>query len=134
MASFSYKQLLIDTHIILWALESTRKLGPQATSVISDAEQAYVSVVSLWELATKYKAGKLPYTSQEIQAAIEEMGMQILVLEQQHIAQFEKVVLPHKDPFDSLLIAQSLSEDLSFVTADQAILSSKYNSLIDARI
>lgn len=134
MVSSSNKQLLVDTHIILWALENTSKLGPKTTASISSADQVYVSVVSLWELAAKYKAGKLPYASQRLQVAIEMMGMQVLALRHEHIIRFEKVMLPHKDPFDALLLAQSLSENLSFVTADQAILSSRYESIIDARV
>ena len=133
MVNSNSKNLLLDTHILPWTLENTTKLGQGLKNLLLDADTAYVSVVSLWELAMKHKNGKFPYTTKQLELAIETMNISIIDLKPVHIEYYSRVVLPHKDPFDILLVAQSLAEDLSFVTADQKILSSGYKNLIDAR-
>jgi PIN domain nuclease of toxin-antitoxin system len=115
--------LLLDSHVFVWALEQTQKIGRRATEQITGASTVYVSVISLWELEIKHKAGKFPYTTAKLVEGLEQSGFTLLALAPEHIEAYGRVHLAHNDPFDTLLVAQSEAAGCQFVTADKQILN-----------
>lgn len=120
-------QLLLDSHVFVWALEQVHKIGPLTLALIQSGQEVFVSKASLWELAIKYKAQKFPYDTNYLLEGIHLSGFTVLDIQSEHLQTYSSVRLPHKDPFDSLLIAQAQAEQLLFVTADDQILQSAYN-------
>ncbi|MEO6760864.1 MAG: type II toxin-antitoxin system VapC family toxin [Candidatus Saccharimonadales bacterium] len=119
-------RVLLDSHVFLWALEQPHKIGAKTTQLITEADSVYVSVVSLWELELQHAAGKFPYTTTKLVEGIKQSGFKLMKLEPSHIQEYGRVKLPHKDPFDTLLVAQSQAEDCLFITADKQILASSH--------
>jgi len=93
-----------------------------------DAAQIFVSAASIWEIAIKSKLGKLEGDPKEFVAAIEQSGFHELVVSAKHAAMVHELPLHHRDPFDRLLIAQSLCEPLRLFTADKNL--SQYSELV----
>ena len=115
-------RLLLDTHAFLWWLGASPRLSRRAKSAIGNARnQCLVSVASGWEIAIKLSLGKL-----RIDAALDRFlpeqlaanGFQPLAIELKHAARVARLAFHHRDPFDRLLIAQAIEEELSVVTAD----------------
>lgn len=110
--------LLLDTHVLLWWLADDLRLKAPARKQIADTRNtAFVSALSLAEIATKQAVGKLNAPSIS-DALIEEQGMVGLSLTPRHGRKVVELPLHHRDPFDRLLIAQALEEGLTIVTAD----------------
>ena len=114
--------LLLDTHVFLWSLKKPQKIGPETVDIMYSASKIYVSVVSLWELAIKYKAGKFSYSTEELIKGLTDSGFELLSFGAEHLRSYNSVLLPHSDPFDALLVSQSESESALFITADKQIL------------
>jgi PIN domain nuclease of toxin-antitoxin system len=117
-------RVLVDTHIFLWALLHDHRLTTKAKLTLTSEENELVfSLVSLWEIAIKIKTGKLQTIGSSVAYIRDEMnnyGMELLPIRYEHILRTE--YLPshkHDDPFDRLLIAQALTEDLPILTADR---------------
>ncbi|HVA11422.1 MAG TPA: type II toxin-antitoxin system VapC family toxin [Candidatus Dormibacteraeota bacterium] len=126
----SSSQLLIDSHILIWLLYEPEKLSPQTQDILRSAEAVYLSPVSLWELALKYRKNKLIYSPKELAKGARELNLDRLPLKDEHLLTLPEIKLPHEDPFDTLLIAQSETEGYVFLTADKHLLQSKYNTLV----
>lgn len=118
-------KLLLDTHIFLWLI--TNKLDERCSNAISNQDnKVYLSVVSVWEAMIKYQLGKLPLPeSPEIYLPKQRERHQIasLSISETTIAQLAKLPPLHKDPFDRLLLCQSLEHNLIIMTEDTAIIS-----------
>ena len=115
-------RLLLDTHALLWFLGDDARLGEAAASLVTDpANDVFVSVASLWEITIKARIGKLRADVTAIIDAIGSAGLTLLELKTAHlVAQQRLPSFPdHRDPFDHLLIAQSLVERLAFVSDDR---------------
>lgn len=113
-------KLLLDTHVLLWALNDSARLGPTARSLIADrANDVLVSVASLWEVALKSQAGKLRADVQDISNAITRSGVALLGIEVAHLVALTSLPRYHKDPFDHLLIAQGMSENAALMSDDR---------------
>ncbi len=116
--------LLLDTHIFIWAAIAPDKLSQQVRQVLQDpANTILVSVVTAWEMQIKAQIGRLslPMPVKEfvtVQRAIN--NMQILPVRESHIWVLDELPLHHRDPFDRLLIAQAINEKCQLVTADPA--------------
>ena len=114
--------MLLDTHALIWLLTDDRRLGSTAReAVLNPANEVFVSIVSLWEMAVKIRIGKLTAVDlDEVFRAVIEHGLNLLSLELPHLS--EMLRLPrhaeHRDPFDHQLVAQALVENLIFVTND----------------
>ena len=121
--------ILLDTHIFIWWLKNDSDLSLKARSLIMDAEQVYVSSVSIWEAVIKVNLGKLEVDIHLLTSAIESEGFLELPMTARHAAFVSTLANHHRDPFDRMLIAQALSEPLRFLTADQQLL--KYSELIE---
>lgn len=121
---------LLDSHVFLWALNDSQKLGPNTTALlIAQENQLYISTASVWELGLKHLKGKLPYSIDELLEGIEVLGLELIAIEKQDIQTFQNIRLIHDDPFDRLLVAQSQARKMAFVTVDKNILASGYQTL-----
>lgn len=116
---------LLDTHVFIWAMEDSKRLKKDIKNEISNSQnKIFVSVVTVWEISIKRSLKKLK-TPFDIEASIKKAGLQIIPIQLTHALAVEKLPLHHKDPFDRILIAQSLVEGLTLITADEKIW--KYN-------
>jgi PIN domain nuclease of toxin-antitoxin system len=121
-------RLLLDTNAFLWWRDASPRLSPLASEEIGDPDNdIYVSVSSLWEIAIKRKVGKLRFPEPFDQVMAEE-GFNLLTIGYSHLDALGNLPLHHRDPFDRLLIAQSIAEDVAVVTNDPKF------SLYDARV
>ena len=114
-------KLLLDTHILLWFQAGDPALPKEAEQAIrSEANDAYVSMVSFWEIGLKHSIGKLPLrmTLDAFFNTITEASFQILALEQPHIVAASALPLHHRDPFDRMLIGQAKHERMQLITVD----------------
>ena len=113
-------KLLLDTHALLWWLADDEQLGPRARDLIGDpGNDVLASVASLWEIAVKVRAGKLDAGVAEIADAVQRDGFVLLGISTAHLLTLETLPMHHRDPFDHLLIAQAITEDAAFVSADR---------------
>jgi PIN domain nuclease of toxin-antitoxin system len=116
--------LLIDTHVLLWYYWDSDQLSIKAREDINNPNnKIYVSIASLWEISIKVSQGKLTIKdslSLFFTDAIEGYGFQILPIERTHLLTLPSLPLHHRDPFDRLLIAQSISEKMPIISGDAA--------------
>ncbi len=117
-------KLLLDTHILLWAVTEPDRLSARARAAILDeANELWASHVSLWELAIKAQTqpGAIPSLA-NIEADFEQAGVRAWVpIKPAHIFAITDLPSIHRDPFDRLLIAQARLEGLTLVTRDPEI-------------
>jgi PIN domain nuclease of toxin-antitoxin system len=113
-------RVLIDTHLLLWALGAPARLPPRARRIIRDAD-VYVSAASIWEVSIKAALGKLRADPQEVLEALQPAGFLSLSITGEHAARVASLPPVHRDPFDRLLIAQALEEPMRLLT-DDAVL------------
>ncbi len=116
-------RLLLDTHALLWWLSADKALTPLADATIrSPDNEVFVSAVSALEVAIKYRIGKLPQFGDLVAQFAEMMaqeGFKPLAVEILHGIEAGRLDFPHRDPFDRLLIAQALAEDLTLVSNER---------------
>ncbi|MBP2454769.1 type II toxin-antitoxin system VapC family toxin [Mycolicibacterium lutetiense] len=124
--------LLLDTHVLLWLLEDNPRLGTTARERITESATVFVSAASTWELAIKAAIGKLTLPG-DFDEAIGRSGVQDLPITRRHTLASDITALPHKDPLDAILVAQSTVERLTLLTADAKLLTSVPDA-VDARI
>jgi PIN domain nuclease of toxin-antitoxin system len=115
---------LIDTSAFLWSISDSDKLSDNARQVIADLEnELFISVASLWEIAIKTSLGKLelllPF-DRLIPEQLEQNAINVLPIEVHHLSRIIGLPFHHRDPFDRLIIAQSLAEQLPGITKDAA--------------
>lgn len=113
-------RLLLDTQIVLWALTDHRRLPREAKRLINDHE-TIVSAASIWEIAIKVSLGKLEADPATVRQALEPSGFDELPVTGEHAARVAGLAPHHRDPFDRLLVAQSLVEGLVLITADEQL-------------
>ncbi|HHU10970.1 MAG TPA: type II toxin-antitoxin system VapC family toxin [Intrasporangiaceae bacterium] len=111
-------RLLLDTHVVLWQLSGERELSAAATQAITSADDLLMSVVSYAEIGVKGAVGKLEVPA-DLEAQIAAAGVRQLPLSPAHGLAVADLPVHHRDPFDRLIIAQALIEQLTVVTADQ---------------
>ena len=121
-------RLLLDTHIFLWCIKNDKKLTQIVRREILNASEVYVSSASIWEIAIKTKLKKLDVNVALTVKAITESGFQELPICAYHAAALANLKEIHRDPFDRMLIAQAISEPLTFLTADE--LLQEYSDLV----
>ncbi|NMC75430.1 MAG: type II toxin-antitoxin system VapC family toxin [Geobacteraceae bacterium] len=111
-------RILLDTHIYLWWLDDSPLLSAEARKMITDADSVYVSAASLWEAVIKISLGKLEAVPSDLAEGIRESGFEPLPITPEHTLALSHLSHFHKDPFDRMLLAQSLGEPLRLLTAD----------------
>ena len=115
-------RLLIDTHVLLWAVAAPERLSDAAREALSTAgHQAAIGTASLWEIAIKVSRGRLDLAP-DWQVAIERgrkhMGARWLTVEPAHCGRVATLPWHHRDPFDRMLIAQALCENMTLISKD----------------
>jgi PIN domain nuclease of toxin-antitoxin system len=113
--------ILLDTHTLLWALTDEAKLSERVRKLLPNAS-TWLSVASLWEILIKAQTGRLPLprpTGPFVMAKLALNGVRLLPVSAGHVLRIESLPPHHNDPFDRMLIAQSLEEKLPLVTADR---------------
>ena len=115
-------RVLVDTHVFLWWVEGDRTLPAKARAALADQDnECLFSLVSAWELAIKAGLGKLKLALPVKRYVVENVAanrFRMLDIQITHVGRVETLASHHGDPFDRLLIAQALEEDLHVVTAD----------------
>lgn len=122
-------KLLLDTQIYLWALDDSPRLSESARSRIVQADAVFVSAASIWEAAIKQSLGKLKVPVDRLTAGIAESGFTELPVTARHGAGVAFLPDHHKDPFDRLLVAQTIMEPLRLLTADSMLRN--YSKLVE---
>lgn len=118
-------RVLLDTHIFLWALFNPSKLSTQLTDIYQNSEhKLFLSLVSIWEMQIKQQLGKLEFDI-DLQRVINEQlnagYVEILTIKLEHILALQNLPFHHKDPFDRLLIAQAVHENLLLASSDMMV-------------
>ena len=115
-------RLLLDTHTLLWWLAENPSLPASARKLIANKNNdILVSAASAWEIATKVRLGKLPIAldlAHDFTAHLQRERFETLPVSAQHGIRAGLLPGPHKDPFDRMLIAQALAENLAIVSND----------------
>jgi PIN domain nuclease of toxin-antitoxin system len=113
-------RILLDTHLLLWALSQPSKLSPATRKQIIAAE-VYVSAASIWEISIKSALGKLAAKAGDVLAGVEPAGFSMLPITGEHAAKVAELPMLHKDPFDRMLVAQASVEPMLLLTNDEAL-------------
>jgi PIN domain nuclease of toxin-antitoxin system len=115
------RHFLLDTHTLLWATSAPENVSDTVQAVIAnEANRLFISQATLWELSIKVTIGKLELPERYVDE-IFGIGYESLPIDLKHLDAYRKLPLIHRDPFDRLLIAQSISEQLCLLSCDQAI-------------
>ncbi len=118
-------RLLLDTHAFLWWVFADPRLSRRArTAINDDAENSVaISAVSAWEITTKYRMGKLPdarAVADDVSGTVAAEGFNELAISMRHAQRAGNLIGHHRDPFDRMLIAQAMLEDLTLVSNERA--------------
>ena len=117
-------RLLLDTHLLVWAMGSPERLSAALAAMLQDpANTPVFSVASLWELVIKQGLGKPDFRVEPalLRRALLDGGWQELPVQAHHALAVAALQLLHRDPFDRLLLAQASSDGLLLITADQQL-------------
>ncbi len=117
-------RILLDTHIILWALTDSPRLPEAAHQIITDeTNQIYFSAASVWEVSIKHSLSseQMPVSGADLIGYIRDAGYVELPVSSTHAAGVENLPYHHKDPFDRILIAQAISEPMYLLTHDRLL-------------
>ncbi|HYA76066.1 MAG TPA: type II toxin-antitoxin system VapC family toxin [Burkholderiaceae bacterium] len=124
--------LLLDTHIALWAIADDRRLPREAAGWIADeANSIWVSAVSVWEIAIKHMLAKrsMPISGRQALGYFRQAGYRMLDMRPEHAAAIEDLPAVHADPFDRMLVAQARVEPLNLLTSDALLVKYGKNVL-----
>lgn len=116
--------LLLDTHVALWAITDHPNLSTTARELIlSPRATIWISVASIWEISIKHSLGRgeMPVSGKDAIRYFRDAGYQFLAIEPEHAAAIETLPKHHHDPFDRLLVAQALIEPMRLLTHDSNV-------------
>ena len=130
--------LLLDTHIAIWALNDDTELSEKARELILDPYNTiYYSTISVWEVLLKHsrRPDNIPFDEKDFSEGCREAGFVPLALTDKHILAVSSLSRPagikeHNDPFDRLLLAQAKVENMSFLTHDELIAGYQEKNVI----
>lgn len=114
-------RVLLDTHAFLWFVTDDSRLSARAREAVADAEEAWLSIASCWEMAIKVSIGKLTVATPIDRFLPEQLAANrvgLLHVELAHATRVAALPWHHRDPFDRLLAAQALGEKLAVVSSD----------------
>ncbi len=112
---------LIDTHIFIWFVESSPNLSRTAKKIIENqSNEIFISIAALWEISIKTSIGKLKIkgTYDSVIDDLNDNLIEILPLEFVHTVENNRLPFHHRDPFDRIMIAQAIVENIDFISAD----------------
>ena len=119
--------ILLDTHILLWALTGDSKLPQLANDLISDNNNlVYYSIASIWEIEIKNSIGKMPISGEDLAKYCKKAGFTLLEIKEPHIFALKSLkrsenAPKHNDPFDRIMLSQDKTENYKFITHDSLI-------------
>lgn len=116
--------LLLDTHVALWAITDSPKLPQKARErILSPKTTVWISAASVWEIAIKYALGRgnMPVSSQDAVRYFGESGDRFLAIETEHALAVEELAAHQQDPFDRILVAQALVEPIRLMPHDPLV-------------
>ena len=128
-------EYLIDTHILIWYMEEDRQLSSDIYEILTNPKNIiWIGQVSIFEIAIKKAIGKFETFTISIDDLVEQIkkdGFQIMHVKNSHLARYGDIPLLeiHKDPFDKLILATALSENIPVISADEKFKN--YTSLIN---
>jgi len=115
-------RFLLDTHTLLWAAFRRDLLSPRAVRILTrPGSEMIVSAATAWEIATKFRLGKLDFARELAENFISEVtavGYKLLPIAPEHALRAGRLPGDHKDPFDRMLAAQAIHEDLPLLSND----------------
>ncbi len=117
-------KMLLDTHLILWAAESSNELPIKVRQLLEDdSNEPFFSAASLWEIAIKNSLGRKDFKVDApiLQRGLLDNGYIELPIESAHAVFIQNLPSIHKDPFDRILIAQATLERITLITADEVL-------------
>ncbi len=120
-------EILLDTHMILWAMLDDPKLNDKMRNIILDPNNTiYYSIASMWEVQIKYDIKKMPISGIEFMHYCEQSGYHKLPIDELHVVELAGLVRDeaapyHNDPFDRILISQAKAEGFTFLTHDSLL-------------
>lgn len=117
-------QYLIDTQVMLWQEENPDKLSSKAASLFLSADSLLLSKASVWELVIKFSLGKIKLDKPIavfINDFLKDYSVELMDISLDDILQIEKLPPIHKDPFDRLIIAQSIVKNIPLISADSLL-------------
>lgn len=118
-------RILLDTHVWLWMVSQPARIAAEVRTELENVEnELLLSAASVWEMAIKFGLGKLPLPEPPdvfVPPRLARDGVSPLAIEHRHAAQVLHLPPHHRDPFDRLLVAQALLDDLVLCTADPAL-------------
>ncbi len=112
---------LLDTHAFLWGISGDKRMSRNARDLFIGPSNLFLSIASIWEILIKVQTGKLHIPQPAgpwVFSKLAENRIETLPIALGHLLAFEQLPLHHRDPFDRMLIAQSMEENLPLVTAD----------------
>ncbi|MFM2315408.1 MAG: hypothetical protein RLZZ04_4686 [Cyanobacteriota bacterium] len=116
--------LLLDTHVFLWFVNDHPKLSNHLKDLIEDDDNvSYLSMASLWEMSIKFNLGKLrldPNYEEFVEREVITSSIKLLKIELEHLKINAALPFHHRDPFDRLIIAQAVVENLPIMSVDSA--------------
>ena len=116
-------KILLDTHACVWMILGSPRISKLAKATIQDFDtEVYVSAATGWEITTKYRIGKMPEVSpfvHDFAGTLQQMSFQELPVSMDHATRAGLLLGDHKDPFDRMLIAQALAENLPLVSNEE---------------
>ena len=124
-------RILLDTHVLLWALSEPDMLGGEARAAVTDSSnEVLFSPASIWEIAIKFRLGRADFAvaPAEIAQAAIDTGFNELAIRWNAAAVVAELPLLHRDPFDRLLVAQAITEPAILYTADRQL--TPYSDLV----
>lgn len=122
-------RLLIDTHLLLWWLAGGVRLPRRARGFLADtSNQVFFSAASIWEVSIKAALGKIEADPNEMLVALRWGGFEELPVTGRHASAVMRLPAHHRDPFDRMLVAQSLVESLVLLTDDRVL--SRYGATV----
>jgi len=118
-------KVLLDTHTALWMVNEHEKLSLSAKALLlNDEHTLFISIVSLWEMAIKVSLGKLSELDGGVSvflSKMENMPIEVLPITAGYIKVIESLPFIHRDPFDRMLVATAIANDMTILTADSNI-------------
>jgi len=123
-------QLLLDTHVVLWWLDGGRQLRAEALDAIAaPTNTVWLSAVVVWEIRIKQALGKLVIPD-DFAEVLEQQDFEALPVRISHAHRIAQLPALHRDPFDRLLVAQALEEDLCLVSRDASVTRYPVNTIV----
>ena len=116
--------LLLDTHVALWAITDSPRLAARARDLISSPRSSvWISAATIWEITIKHGLGRgdMPVSGHDALRYFRDSGYRLLAIEPEHAAAIAELPPYHQDPFDRMLVAQALTEPMRLITHDAMV-------------